>query len=95
MARRQFTKEFKISSVQLVTQGRMSIREAADKLGICVSSLRYWLNKYQDDRQVEGGRVKRRGDLQAENRRLRQENARLKMEREILKKATAFFAREP
>ena len=92
MAQRQFTREFKISAVQLVNQRTMSIREAADKLGITVSSLRYWIRKYQDEPPVGG--VRPAGNLQAENRRLREENARLRMEREILKKATAFFARE-
>ena len=91
MARRQFTREFKIAAVQLVTQRQMSIREAADKLGISISALRFWIRKYQDDPQVGG--VRSSGDLQTENRRLREENARLRMEREILKKATAFFAR--
>jgi transposase len=77
----------------MVTQQQMSIREAADKLGISVSSLRFWLRKYQDDPQA-GGTIPNARDLQAENRRLREENARLKMEREILKKATAFFAKD-
>ena len=92
MARRQFTKEFKMSAVQLVRQQGMSIREAADKLGISVSSLRFWLHQYQDEAQAGGPNGG--GDLRAENRQLREENARLKVEREILKKATAFFARE-
>ena len=93
MTRRRFTKEFKVSAVALVRQQGLSIREAAERLGVCVSSLRFWLHKYQEDAPAGSG-VRSAGDLQAENRRLREENARLKMEREILKKATAFFARE-
>jgi transposase len=93
VARRRFTREFKISAVQLVNQRRMSIREAADSLGVSVSTLRSWIAKYAGDPLVGG--VKSAEDLQSENRRLREENARLRMEREILKKATAFFAREP
>lgn len=92
MARRRFTKEFKISAVQLVNQRLLSLREAAEQLGVSISSLRLWLRKYQDDAQPGG--VRGAADLHNENRRLREENARLRLEREILKKATAFFARE-
>jgi transposase len=92
VARRRFTKEFKISAVQLVNQRQMSLREAAQQLGVSISSLRFWQRKHQDDPALGG--VRNAPDLHSENRRLREENARLRLEREILKKATAFFARE-
>jgi transposase len=92
VARRRFTREFKISAVQLVNQRQMSLREAAAQLGVSISSLRFWQRKYQDDPAL--GSARNTPDLHSENRRLREENARLRMERDILKKATAFFARE-
>ena len=92
MARRRFTREFKISAVQLVNQRQMSLREAAAQLGVSISSLRFWQRKYQNDPALGGAR--NAPDLHSENRLLREENARLRMERDILKKATVFFARE-
>ena len=91
MSRRKFTREFKISAVRLVNQQGYSIAQAAKSLGVDPSCLRGWMQKFsmQEDAQVGG-----EGALQAELRRLRKENARLLMEREILKKAAAFFAKE-
>lgn len=89
MARRKFTNEFKVSAVQLVTQQGYSIPEAARSLGIDPGNIRGWMGKYGDEAPVGG-----EGSVQAELRRLRKENARLVMERDILKKAAAYFARE-
>ena len=91
MARRKFTREFKLSAVQLVNQQGYSIAEAAKSLGVDANSVRYWVEKLsgQDGEAAADG-----GGLRAELRRLRKENSRLLMEREILKKAAAFFARE-
>lgn len=91
MARRKFTREFKISAVQLVNQQGYSVPAAAKSLGIDASSLRGWLRKFSDE---AGAAPSGEGAVQAELRRLRQENARLRMERDILKKAAAFFAKE-
>ena len=91
MERRKFTREFKISAVQLVNEQGYSIPEAAKSLGIDQGSLRYWISKFSGaDGLGAGGE----GAIKAELRRLRKENARLLMEREILKKAAAFFAKE-
>jgi transposase len=89
MARRKFTKEFKVSAVQLVNQEGYSVPEAARSLGIDPTNVRGWVDKYGDEVPVGGD-----GSVQAELRRLRKENARLTMERDILKKAAAFFAKE-
>jgi len=91
MSRRKFSREFKLSAVQLVNQQGYSIAEAAKSLGVDPASMRYWVEKFgQEAGQTPTGD----GALQAELRRLRKENARLLMERDILKKATAFFAKE-
>ena len=89
MGRRKFTREFKRSAVQLVNQQGYSVPEAARSLGVDANSLRYWMTKFGDEAQPAG-----EGALAAENRRLKKENARLVIERDILKKAAAFFARE-
>lgn len=91
MARGRYTLEFKQSAVQLVNQQGYSIPEAAKSLGVDAHNVREWVKKFsaQDGMAPTG-----EGALAAELRRLRKENARLRMEREILKKAAAFFARE-
>ena len=91
MARRRFTREFKISAVKLVNEQGYSLSEAAKSLGVHDRSVRDWVEKYSSqDGLVPSGE----GAVAAELRRLRKENARLLMERDILKKAAAFFARE-
>jgi transposase len=92
--RRSFTREFKVEAVKLVTEQGRSFAEAAANLGIAESLLRKWKTDLdgQGDQAFPG-----KGNLPApeeELRRLRAENKRLQMERDILKKATAFFAKE-
>ena len=91
MGRRRFTREFKISAVKLVNEQGYSPAEAGKSLGVDPNSVRYWLEKFSAE---EGMAPSGEGALQAELRRLRKENAKLLMEREILKKAAAFFAKE-
>ena len=91
MPRRRFSREFKMSAVKLVNEQGYSIVEAAKSLGIDAANVRDWVKKFGDE---SGAPPSGEGALKAELRRLRQENARLLMEREILKKAAAFFAKE-
>jgi transposase len=90
MSRKVYSREFKVSAVKLVQEQNYTAPEAAKSLGVDVTSIRSWVKKFGG--QVDGGGG---GDaaLRAELRRLREENKRLLMEREILKKATAFFAK--
>jgi len=90
--RRTFTAEFKQSAIRLVTEQKHTAKQAAMSLGIGEATLRYWL------------KTRRSGDaaaVMAEDRTLRRrvreletQNQRLQLERDILKKAAAFFARE-
>jgi transposase len=91
MAKRKYSREFKLSAVKLVNEQGYSIVEGAKSLGIDPSNLRNWLGKFASE---AGAAPTGEGAVQAELRRLRKENARLLMERDILKKAAAFFARE-
>lgn len=95
MPRRRYTREFKLSAVKLVNEQGYSVPEAARSLGVDATSVRGWVEKFSSIAADDGGVAPiGQGALQAELRRLRKENARLLMEREILKKAAAFFARE-
>jgi transposase len=91
MGRRTFSREFKVSAVGLVQQQGYTVVQAAKSLGVDPGSLRGWLKQFPIDgtSQADGA-----GSVQAELRRLREDVRRLTMEREILKKATAFFAKE-
>jgi transposase len=91
MARRKFTREFKISAVKLVNEQGYSVPEAARSLGVDQGSIRYWISKFSGE---DGVTPTGEGAIKGELQRLRKENARLLMEREILKKAAAFFAKE-
>jgi transposase len=93
-SRRTYTPEFKAEAVQLITEQGYSIAEAARSLGVHQTVLRSWKQALQTkgDQAFPG-----QGKLPAieeELRRLRVENQRLQAERDILKKAAAFFARE-
>ena len=91
MARRKFTREVKVSAVKLVNEQGYSVGDAARSLGVEPGSVRDWVGKFSAE---AGMAPSGEGALKAELRKLRKENARLLMEREILKKAAAFFARE-
>jgi transposase len=91
MPRRKYTREFKISAVKLVNEQGYSATEAAKSLGVDAHSVRGWLAKFSAE---TGLAPSGEGAMAAELRRLRKENARLLMEREILKKAAQFFAKE-
>lgn len=91
MPRRRFSREFKLSAVKLVNEQGYSVPEAAKSLGIDAANVRGWMEKFAGD---EAAAPKGDGALASELRRLRKENARLLTEREILKKAATFFAKE-
>jgi transposase len=95
MGRRTFSREFKLSAVKLVQQQGYTFVQAAKNLGIDPASLRGWCKQFSlDEGDDAAGQPRGTGALQAELRQLREENKRLTMERDILKKATAFFAKE-
>jgi transposase len=90
--RRVYTREFKVEAVKLVTEKGYSVSEATRSLGLGQTLLRSWKLKQEGDQSFPGHG--KRSPFEEEIRQLRAENKRLQMERDILKKATAFFARE-
>src|SRR5262245_1704613 len=92
--RRKYTRAFKVEAVKLVTDKGYSVAEAARSLGIHETLLRAWKQalQAQGDQAFPGNG--NRTPLEEEIRQLRAENKRLQMERDIRKKATAFFAQE-
>jgi transposase len=92
--RKQFSKQFKIDAVKLVSEQGYNVSEAARNLGIHHSSLRRWKKQFETNgNQAFPGK----GHMSPEKEeldRLRKEVKKLRMEREILKKAAAFFANE-
>ena len=92
--RRKYSREFKIEAVRLVKEEGYSFREAAESLGIAESMLRRWKEKLEMEGEESFVGPGRRKPADEELWRLREENKRLRMERDILKKATAFFANE-
>ena len=94
MARRTFTTEFKTSAAKLVTEQGYSQQKAAHSLGVDAASIRAWIKLYAPNRNGSSVAPTEATALQVENHRLREENRRLLLEREILKKATVFFAKE-
>jgi len=95
MGKRVFSREFKLEAVKLVKERAVSKSQVARDLGIHVNVLRKWVANYEADAgQSFPGRGKMRAD-DAEVARLRRELAKTKTERDILKKAIAYFAKEP
>lgn len=90
--RRKFTKEFKAETVKLVKESGKTIGQVARELDLTETALRTWVKQHDID--AGNGPA---GALTTQEReeltRLRRENGVLRMERDLLKKATAFFAR--
>src|SRR5262245_17088759 len=90
--RRSFTDEFKAGAVRLVLDEGRTVPQVARDLDLTESALRHWVEQARADRS--GGKTGLTSEERAELTRLRKENRELRMEREILKKAAAFFAKE-
>ena len=84
----KWTEEFRQDAVRIALTSRLTRKQVADDLGVGMSTLNKWITAYRDTDVVS----KEDLDLAEENERLRREIRLLKEEREILKKATQFFA---
>ena len=92
--RRKFSREFKLEAVRLVKERGVSVAQAARDLDLHENVLRKWIREVNaDPQQAFPGQGQMKPE-QLEIARLRKEVAKLKAERDILKKAAAFFAKE-
>ena len=89
-----FTKEFKEEAVKMVTEGGLSQAEVCRRLSIGDSTLARWVRQAKDGKFPATAQRKPVTEEEMEISRLKRENVELRMERDILKNATAYFAKE-
>lgn len=94
MERRKFTREFKLEAVRLIKERGVSVTEASRDLGVHGTVLRNWVKAFADDAEQAFPGHGRMKPEQAEIARLKREVTKLKAERDILKKAAAYFAKD-
>jgi transposase len=94
MARRTFTREFKLEAVRLVRDRGVSIAQAARDLGLHKNMLGLWMRQFAEDPHHAFPGHGQMKPEQLEISRLQREVTKLKAERDILKKAAAYFAKE-
>lgn len=85
----EYTEEFKRESARLAIKSDCSIEQTAKNLGVSESGLRNWIKKYSS-----GSAKEKANSMELEIKELKKELSRVKQERDILKKATAYFAGE-
>jgi transposase-like protein len=91
--RRTFARDYKLAAVKKVLEQGLSYAEVARDLGIRDTLIHNWRKAFEADGTLQA-EIDHSPSVEAELKRLREENRQLKMERAILKKATAFFAKE-
>jgi transposase len=92
--RRTYDKEFKRSAVKMILEGGMSVNRVSKDLGVNENSLHNWKRAYLEDQQNAFPGKGRMKPEEEELRKLKKELQIVKMERDILKKAIAFFAKQ-
>jgi len=100
MRNSKHTREFRDSAIQLVLNSDKEIKDLAEDLGVNPKTLYNWVYNYKRENNLQtyhrshGSQSTSKESIDEENRRLRKEVKLLKQERDILKKATAYFAKE-
>jgi transposase len=90
MSSKRFTKEFKLEAIKLITERQYSISEVSSRLCVTTNSLYAWLKKYNQPEPVKMAAANQHATI----KRLQSELKRVTEERDILKKAAAYFAKE-
>jgi transposase len=91
----RYTKEFREEAVKMIMDGGMSLPEAAHRLSLPPSTLRHWVKVHRDGKLGDVGKTRRPlTDIEMELARVKKELAETRMERDLLKKAAAYFAKE-
>jgi transposase len=94
LKRRQFTAEFKLEAAKYVLDQGLSYAEVGKRLGVLPKLVKDWVVLYQAGKLVAGAPKLRVTPEQMELSQIRQDNLRWRLERDIFKKAAAYFARE-
>lgn len=94
MKRKTYSKEFKISAVKMIIEEKLPVAQVSRDLGVNENSLHNWKNHFLENLEDSFPGKGKQSPEQEKIRQLEKENRQLKMERDILKKATAFFAKE-
>jgi transposase len=92
MARQEYSEEFRESAVKMVLEQKRTVAAAAKNLGVLPTTLRFWIKRHRE--RTGAAEVAEERALRKRIRELEAENQKLRLEREILKKAAAFFAKE-
>ena len=91
----RYTREFRQEAVKLITEEKLSFPEAGRRLSLAPSILSYWVKAYKAGKLGEIGKMQKPlTEIEMELAKIKKENAQLRMERDILKKAATYFARE-
>jgi len=91
----RYTREFRQEAVKLITEEKLSFPEAGRRLSLGPSTLSYWVKAYKAGKLEGIGKMQKPlTEIEMELAKVKKENAELRMERDILKKAAAYFARE-
>ena len=90
MSSKRFTEEFKLEAIKLITERQYSISEVSSRLGVTTNSLYAWVKKYNQPKPVKMAAANQHATI----KRLQSELKRVTEERDILKKAAAYFAKE-
>jgi transposase len=88
---RRYDKEFRLAAIKLVTEQGYTPKQAAISLGVHANTLQYWMKIYGKAKAEEAETME---SLRLRLKEMEKQNQRLVLEKEILKKATAFFAKE-
>ncbi len=95
ISRGRYMKEFREEAVRLVVDEELSCNEVARRLSLAASTIVNWVKAHKEGRLGEVGKSYRPlTEIEMELAKVKEENAELRMERDILKKAAAYFARE-
>ena len=91
----RYTREFRQEAVKLIMEEKLSFPEAGRRLSLAPSTLSYWVKAYKGGKLGDIGKMQKPlTEIEMELAKVKKENAELRMERDILKKAAAYFARE-
>ena len=90
-----YTKELREEAVKLITEGGLSIPEVGRRLSVAASTLRYWVKANREGKLKDVGKQQRPlTEVEMELARVKRELAEVRMERDLLKKAAVYFAKE-